>query len=216
MNDQKRPVNVTEPSNLFVKYKVPAIILIIILLLIPIGFGGYLHMKGEKEEAFGEKIFNFNKEQMSALKENKLKPSEFVSQFKTLLEETEYFKANFPMLIEAVDVLVNQNSLNQAREVLVLGDEKFSGENEYTRILIISRLSSLYEDMGETDKSITLLEDLLTSNNKILEGKIYLDLGRFYLKKGDKGKARDKFLYVLNNFDDENYKKLARLYMSKL
>jgi len=217
MNDKKNsPVSEMDFGGLFVKYKVQAISLIIVLLLIPIGLGGYLHLKGEKEEAFGEKIYSFNKENMSALKDSTLKASEFVTNFKALMEETEYFRGNLPLLIEAADELVKLNKLDEAKNLLELADQKFSGKNEYSRFLIVVRLSSIYEDLGEVDKSIALLEGLLSSGDKILEGKNQLDLGRFYLKKGDKEKAKEKFLFVLNNYDEENYKKLARLYMSRL
>ncbi|TDJ08835.1 MAG: tetratricopeptide repeat protein [Deltaproteobacteria bacterium] len=217
MNDKKNSsASTIESGALFVKYKVPAISLIVVLLLIPIGIGGYLHLKGEKEEAFGEKIYNFTKANMSALKDNELKGAEFVTNFKALMEETEYFRGNLPLLITATDQLVKLNNFAAAKDLLELADQKFAGKNEYTNFLIDVRLSSIYEDLGELDKAIAILEGLLSSGEKILEGKNQLDLGRFYLKQGNKEKAKEKFLLVLNNFDEENYKKLARLYMSKL
>jgi predicted negative regulator of RcsB-dependent stress response len=215
MNDQKKS-SPLDTESLFNKYKVPAISLIVVLLLIPIWFGAYLHLKGEKEEDYGGKVYKFSQEKFSSLKEDKLKPSDFVADFKALMEETDYFRGNLPLLIKASDELVKQNNLNEAKELLELADQNFSGKNEYNKFLIVVRLSSIYEDLGDVDKSITLLEGLLGSGQKLLEGKNHLDLGRFYLKKGDKEKAREKFLHVLNNFDEENYQKLARLYMSRL
>lgn len=215
MND-KTNSSETEIGALITKYKVPAIILIVVVLLIPIGFGGYIHLKSQREEAYGEKIYNFSQESISALKDNKLKPSEFIVVFKALMMETDYFKGNFPLLIEACDELLKVGNLKEAKELLEFADEKFSGNNGYTKFLIDTRLALVYEDLGEVDKSITLLQASLNNESKILEGKTHLDLGRFYLKKGNKEKAKEKFLYVINNFDEENYKKLARLYMSKL
>ena len=215
MNDKKNSP-ATDTESLFNKYKVPAISLIVVLLLIPIWFGAYIHLKGEKEEGYGEKIYKFSQEKVPALKDDKLKASDFVTDFKALMEETDYFRANLPLLVEASDELVKQNNLNEAKDLLELADQKFAGKNEYNKFLIVVRLSSIYEDLGDVDKSIALLEGLLGSGQKLLEGKNHLDLGRFYLKKGDKEKAREKFLHVLNNFDEENYQKLARLYMSRL
>ena len=51
----------------------------------------------------------------------------------------------------------------------------------------------------------------------MFEGKTYLDLGRLYLKKGDKQKAKTSFQYVVDKAkDDPEFVKLAKIYLTKL
>jgi predicted negative regulator of RcsB-dependent stress response len=191
------------------KNRGPVIIGIVVLLAFPLVYGVYNNLKEKKQIKFADQIFAFSQKELKELKEGQLKPSDFINSFSKLQDETSHYDANFPILLEAAEILGEKNELASAKELLELGQKNYS--NNYEKILLGLRLSAVYEDLGENEKAITLLEEMANSKVKILEGKIYLDLGRLYKKANNPVKAKEKFQYVLNNFDEEVYKKLAQL-----
>lgn len=191
------------------KNRGPFIIGIVVLLTFPIVYGVYNNLKEKKQVKFSDQIFAFSQKELKELKDGQLKPSDFINSFSKLQGETSYFDANFPILLEAAEILDEKNELASAKDLLEAGQKNYS--NNYEKILLGLRLSAVYEDLGENEKAITLLEEMANSKVKILEGKIYLDLGRLYKKANNPVKAKEKFQYVLNNFDEEVYKKLAQL-----
>ncbi|MFI5389756.1 MAG: tetratricopeptide repeat protein [Bacteriovoracales bacterium] len=194
------------------KYRIQVIVGILVILAAPIGYGVYNNFKGQKNAEYADRVFTFSKKELKELKENTLKPSEFINHFTGLLKEISYNNSGLLVLLEAAEVMVEKNDLVSAKEILELGKSNFT--SDYEKILIGLRLSAVYEDLGENNKAIDLLEDLASSKVKILEGKVNLDLGRLYKKVNNPGKAKEKFEYVLNNFDEEVYKKLAQLNLS--
>ena len=191
------------------KNRGPVIIGIVVLLAFPLVYGVYNNLKEKKQVKFADQIFAFSQKELKELKEGQLKPSDFINSFSKLQDETSHFDANFPILLEAAEILDGKNELAAAKDLLEAGQKNYS--NNYEKILLGLRLSAVYEDLGENEKAITLLEEMANSKVKILEGKIYLDLGRLYKKSNNPAKAKEKFQYVLNNFDEEVYKKLAQL-----
>jgi predicted negative regulator of RcsB-dependent stress response len=191
------------------KNRVPVIVGIIVLLAFPLVYGVYNNLKEKKQVKYADQIFAFSQKELKELRDGQLKPSDFINSFSKLQDETSHFEGNFPILLEAAEILDGKNELAAAKEILELGQKNYS--SNYEKILIGLRLSAVYEDLGENDKAITLLEEMANSKVKILEGKIYLDLGRLYKKSNNPVKAKEKFQYVLNNFDEEVYKKLAQL-----
>ena len=78
-------------------------------------------------------------------------------------------------------------------------------------------MAALYEDMGKFNESYKVLQDMLKSPVKLLESKVYLDLGRIHLKRGEKEKAKTTFQYVIDNGKSgDDVVKMARLYMSNM
>ena len=193
----------------FLKYKAPIIVGIIILLAVPLSYGIYYNVREKKEDGFRNQIFSFTQKELKDLNDGKLKPSDFINSFSNLLNETSYSKASLSVLLQSAEIMNSKNDLASAKEILELGQKHFS--SGYEKILLGLKLSAVYEDLGENDKAISLLEEMIDSKTKILEGKLYLDLGRLYKKTNNPVKAKEKFQYVLNNFDEEVYKKLAQL-----
>jgi predicted negative regulator of RcsB-dependent stress response len=191
------------------KYRIQVIVGILVILAAPIGYGVYNNLKGKKNAEYADKVFSFSKKELKELKEGTLKPSEFINHFSILLKDISYNNSGLLVLLEAAEVMIEKNDLVSAKELLELGKSNFT--SDYEKTLIGLRLSTVYEDLGEVDKAIELLEDLASSKVKILEGKVNLDLGRLYRKVNNPVKAKEKFQYVLNNFDEEVYKKLAQL-----
>ena len=54
------------------------------------------------------------------------------------------------------------------------------------------------------------------SSVTLMESKVYLDLGRIYLKMGKKEDAMINFKYVVDHFSDSNFAKIAKLYLNDM
>lgn len=78
------------------------------------------------------------------------------------------------------------------------------------------KLATLYENAGNTDAAISILEKLVAAGNKVMEAKIYLDLGRLYLQKDQSDKARANFEYITKNYANTEFSKLADLYLMEM
>jgi outer membrane protein assembly factor BamD (BamD/ComL family) len=50
----------------------------------------------------------------------------------------------------------------------------------------------------------------------MMKSKVALDLGRMYLLQNEKGKAQTQFDYIISNFPNDEYAKLAKLYLSQM
>ena len=54
------------------------------------------------------------------------------------------------------------------------------------------------------------------SGIKLMEDKVYLDLGRLYRDTGDSEKAKSSFQWVVDKGTEAEFKKMARLYLDEL
>ncbi|MGZ3809534.1 MAG: tetratricopeptide repeat protein, partial [Bacteriovorax sp.] len=142
-------------------------------------------------------------------------PLTLVDGIKSLHKEVGNYSGLIPVVIKASDALMSGQHLNEALEVLTIGQQV--SKNEYSDYFIMSRLAVVYEDLGQNQNAILTLEKMNSKSLKIFEGKNYLDLGRLYLKQGDKEKAKASFTYVVEKAkDDSEFVKIAKLYLSKI
>lgn len=93
---------------------------------------------------------------------------------------------------------------------------KYFSTKEPLYFFLASKLAVLHEDAGNLPRAIELLEGVVAGNHKYLEGKTYLDLGRLYIAKGDKDKARKNFEHISKTFPNSDYAKLSELYLMEL
>ena len=120
-----------------------------------------------------------------------------------------------PLIIKASDALTANGYYSEARSVLSVGEKV--ARDDYAEFFIQSRQAAVYEDLGEDKLAIDTLEKMTSQSVKIFEGKTYLDLGRLYLKTGNKEKAKASFTHVVEKAKDEaEFVKLAQLYLSKM
>ncbi|MBC7540770.1 MAG: tetratricopeptide repeat protein [Bacteriovorax sp.] len=196
------------------KNKNALIAILVAIVVAVIGFGLYSSFADKSKAEFNSKIYNF---ELSTLKNftEKSDPQTLVLGIKELQKEIGNYSGLVPVVLKASDSLMGQQHLNEALEVLKIGQQV--SKNEYADYFILSRLAVVYEDLGQDAKAIETLEKMNTQSLKIFEGKNYLDLGRLYLKSGDKVKAKASFTYVVEKVKDETeFVKIAKLYLSKL
>lgn len=207
-------VNEGDVGTLISKNKNALLAILIAVVVAVIGFGLYATFSDKSKATFNSKIYAF---ESTSLKEwnEKSDPKALVQGIKDLQKEVGNYSGLIPLVIKASDSLLATNHLNEALEVLTIG--QLASKNEYANYFILSRLAVVYEDLGQDQKAIETLEKMNNQSVKIFEGKNYLDLGRLYLKSGNKEKAKASFTYVVEKAKDETeFVKIAKLYLANL
>ena len=207
LNDGDAGAVITKNKNALIGILVAIVVTII-------GFGLYSSFADKSKAGFNSKVYHFEAETLKNYTD-KSDPKALVASFKTLQREVGNYSGLVPVVIKASDALMGQQHLNEALELLTTGLQ--ISKNEYSDYFILSRLAVVYEDLGQDQKAIEVLEKMNSQSLKIFEGKNYLDLGRLYLKNGDKVKAKASFTYVVEKIKDETeFVKIAKLYLSNL
>ena len=198
------------------KYKIPLISLVVVSLMAVASWAVYTSYSEKENNRLGRIVYEFKSDYFKKLQEDKMSAGEFVGQFKKLVGETGKFTGLVSLNIGASDYLIKKNHLDEAKELLEIGSEKFSSDNPYVNWFISTRLATVYEDLKQEKKAIEVLEKLNSSSVKLMEWKLYLDLGRLYMKTGNKDKARSNFKYVVDNYSDMDFSKIARIYLGRI
>lgn len=187
----------------------------IVLVIGIIGFGYWGQVSEKEKGQFNTKIFEFEQGPLKKYSETGVDAKELVSSFMNLKSVVKNYAGLFPLTIKVSDTLILKQNLPEALQVLEVGNS--ISKNEYNSYFVNSRLAVVYEDLNQDDKAIEVLLKMNSSKLKIFEGKNYLDLGRLYLKKGDKEKAKSSLQYVVEKANTEaEFVKLAKLYLAKL
>lgn len=201
-------------GTLVTKNKNALIAIIVAIVVAVVGFGLYSTFSDKSKSELNTKIYAFEANDLKNYNE-KSDPKTLVEGIKTLHIAVGNYSGLVPVVLKASDALMAQQHLNEALEVLKLGEA--ASRNEYATYFIMSRLAVVYEDLGQDQKAIETLEKMNSQSLKIFEGKNYLDLGRLYLKQGNKEKAKASFTYVVEKAKDESeFVKIAKLYLTKL
>tara|TARA_B100000683_G_scaffold203640_1_gene197094 strand:+ start:610 stop:1302 length:693 start_codon:yes stop_codon:yes gene_type:complete len=199
------------------KYKIPIISLVAVVVLGVVGFGLFSNHKENKNEEFGEKVYRFTQAHSAKLEKGTYDAASYIASFKVLLKDVDGFEGAFPLLLNSADKVMEKGDLKESLELLQLGESQYSSSNAYKAFFVRIRLAALYEDMGKFNEAYEVLQNLLKSPVKLLESKVYLDLGRVHLKMGEKEKAKTTFQYVIDNGKSgDDVVKMARLYISNM
>lgn len=205
----------TEVGEVLLKYKVPIISgmgLILIAVFSYLYYGHYKQQAMEKESAL---VYQFEKEQLKRFTKNEINFDQFFSKFVELTKSLKYDDLLFAMVAETVEHL--QKNLESEKALKVW--EEYSKEapsSGKVRIMLNFMGAMVCEDNQMYDKAITLLENNLAQGVKLLTADHYFHLGRFYKQKGDAEKAKSNFEYVVENFPNDNHVKMAKIYLSEI
>lgn len=201
-------------GSLVTKNKNALTAIVIAIVVAVVGFGLYSTMADKSKAEFNTKIYAFESETLKTYND-KSDPKTLVEGVKNLQKAVGNYSGLVPVVLKSSDLLMSGQHLNEALEVLTIGQNL--AKNEYAEYFILSRLAVVYEDLAQDQKAIETLEKMNSKSLKIFEGKNYLDLGRLYLKQGNKEKAKASFTYVVEKTKDESeFVKIAKLYLSKM
>jgi len=196
------------------KNKNSLIAILIAIVVAVVGFGVYSTFSDKSKAELNSKIYSFETGTLKGFNE-KSDPKALVEGVRSLQKEVGNYAGLVPVVIKSSDLLLENSHMNEALEVLTIGQK--AAKNDYAEYFILSRLAVVYEDLGQNQAAIDTLEKMNSHSVKIFEGKNYLDLGRLYLKLGNKEKAKASFTYVVEKTKDESeFVKLAKLYLSKM
>jgi predicted negative regulator of RcsB-dependent stress response len=207
-------LNETEIGSIIAANKTIVIILVVLALGGVLGYGLYTVQSQKANDKNSSIMFNFTKDNFESFKNKKLAATEYVSKLETLSKEVSGFKGLSSLIISSSDELIAQSKTKEAIQVLNLGKDF---KSPFVKYFINLRLVAAHEDLGNTDEAITILESMTKSSVKLLEGKLFLDLGRLYMAKNETAKAIENFEKVLSEgISQAEFVKLAKLYLSEL
>jgi hypothetical protein len=200
-------------SAFFQKYKIILTCIFFAIVSAVIGIGTWKHFENKKKEIYSAKLFEFNKNTFEDFKNLKIPEKLFVESFGILADDIDSYGGIYITGLKGSDILIERGKKEEALNILTILKNKF-WDGPLKKYFIGIRLAAVYEDLEAPRRSIDILEELLKSPAKILENKLYLDLGRLYKKVGDLEKSKRNLQYVVDNSVEGEIKKLASLYLS--
>lgn len=204
----------TELGGWIAQNKAPVLSAIALIILGIFGYGVFNHFQSEKHDKFSSALFKVTDEKVGPFKEGKVSAEELVTSFNEAWKPAGSFEGAGPFVIEVADALVSKKKYEQAFSILMEASGRFS--NPTLKYFINTRGASVAEDLGKTDDAIDLLKEVVGGGVRYMEDKVYLDLGRLYLKKGDKEKAKSSLQWVIDKGSEAEFKKMARLYLDEI
>lgn len=206
----------TEIGTFIARNMVLVVAVVVLIMLGVVANGFYTTYKESLYQKYSDKVHEFHKENWVPFSTGKLSGGEYLTKWESLAKEVDYYRGLFQISLDSYDEFVKKDQKDLAFKLIKTIDEKFAHMNHFMSFYILSRKAALFEDLGQTDDAIKSLEAIKSLSIKVLEGKTYLDLGRLYLKKGNKDKARVELQHVVDHYPEAEFAKLARIYLTEL
>lgn len=190
-------------------------LLIAVFVAIVVGATGYLLWKQSKESSAlkrADEVYSFAASSWAEAKSGKLAPEVLVKNFNSLAADVRQSPSMVPVVLEMGSFLAEKGLHSEANEIL----KNANGLDELGNYFVGMQRVVVLEKLGKDDEAISILEGLNSQKNLPLPQKVSLELGRFYMKKGDKGKAQTQFQDVVSNYPNDEYAKIAKLYLIQL
>lgn len=187
---------------------------VVLILAAIFGYGYIKQANAEKNNRYANELYTYSTTTLENFNNGKVKAPEVLSGFEQVYKGKEGFATAGSYIVSLSDALVAKNKNNEAYSLLNLGIQTI--DNSEVLFFLNSRASSVAEDLGKTKEALAHLEDILKNNVMYMADKVYLDAGRLYLKLGNKEKALSSFKWVIDQGKEEEFKKMARLYLDEL
>lgn len=187
-----------------------------ILIATLLGVTGYLIWKQTQESAAvttSEEVFKFQSTTWTEAKAGKTAPADLVKSFNGLSQDVQQAPVMMPIVLEMGQFLHDKGALAEADSILAKASETNHVLGQFfvgmQRIVVLEKL-------GKTDEAISVLEKMSSTKDIPMPQKVALELGRLYLLKGEKGKAQTQFQNVVSQYPNDEYAKIAKLYLGQL
>ena len=189
-----------------------SLIVLSALLAAVLGLWGFQQFKQGQADDFDQRALDFREHALEDFKQGKLKPSDLLGQAQQVMGKLKGDILVASFLLEVAGQLLEARAFNEAAQLLDQYGRGLQGPAQMKALLGL-QLAAAYEDLQQYQKAIPVLNELLPL--KVLEDKIYFDLGRYYQRTGDATKAHQSFDYVIKQYPDSSFTPLARLYVSR-
>jgi predicted negative regulator of RcsB-dependent stress response len=199
------------------KNKMPIIAALAVVLIAVFGSGYYKSMQKAELNKHGAIIASFEATTLKNYQDQKINEDQLLTGLTGVGQEIGKGLSYSFLAMKISDLLAAKQKNDLALKAL--SDISVSG-NAYASYFMAIRKAALMEDLGQTDGAIKELDTLLDSPVQVFKGKLYLDLGRLHLKKGNKDQAKKNFEFVVEQMKTDTtqaeFVKMARLYLLDL
>ncbi len=207
-------LNKTDFGHMINENKVGILIAGAVLVAAIIGFSLYSTQSEKAYQKSLSEAYVFEQDVLNAFNQDKINADEFIKKIKELPANVKGTNAIVPALFVSLDKLVKDGKQKEAIEILENWKANYSS-GTFMSYFMGLKLAPLYEDNQMYDKAIDLLQSMIASKVEVVKARLYLNLGRIYLKKGDKSKAEENFNFIITNYKDSEFAKTATLYLGK-
>lgn len=181
-----------------------------------IGYVVFAKVQNSREMELLDKAYDVEKTIFIPFQDGKMKSDEFISKFNSIDKQL-YTAGNlYPGLLESLNKLKSEGKLTT--EIMTTAQAWIDSLDKRSRLYLLAGLSvgGMWEDLGEFDKALGIYENLVKRSSDLLKDQIFFNVGRMYIKKGDKTSAQKYFDFIFKEYEDTQYAKLARLYLSEI
>ncbi len=213
-NSLSTALNSTEMGSFISRHLALVVGLVILLVLGIFGYGLYSYQASQKNQVHAETLYRFQQAEMAAFTAGETSVAEFMEKLKGIQMEVGSFDGLASTVIQVSDELLKRGQWEEALVAIQMISKHKS--NPYLHFFIATREAAALEDLGRYQDAVVVLEGLRSSPVKLMEDKLYLDLGRLYLKLDDKEKARLSFEHVSTTMAQSEFATLAKLYLQEL
>ena len=208
-------LNKTDLGHVINENKKPIMIAGVIIVLAIIAVTIYKNQSNQKANELLNDAYKFESSVIAPYMKGDIESDSAV---KSLLNAKSELVGNpnlVPAILEASAKLESEGKVAEATQVLQVWLNEFSAGSQMY-LFIATKLAPMYEDAGNADKAIEIYEALVGANYEVLQAKMYLELGRLYLAKGNNDKAKSFLGHVIENHESTEYAKYARLYLQQI
>lgn len=198
------------------KYKMAIIAIVSIAILSLLGVALYSHFADKNFQKYAERGFVFSETTLTELNSGKLAAGDFVSKFKTLADETNYYEGLTPVAVSAADMMLTKGENQAVVDLLRPLLEKRSFARGVKGLFLRSRLATALENLQDYNGAIEHYEWLANNNGNVLSAKFYTDLGRMYLLTKNNERAKASFKYVVENYKASEFYRVAQIYLMEM
>lgn len=205
----------TDLGHVINENKKAILILAVVTVIAIIGYAFFSHQKSTQYNDSLSQVYSFEQEVINKYNEKKLTDDEFIAKIKAMPSHLTGQPALVPSLFVSLDTLIANGKRTEVISLLEAWEKHFN-TSSYMYYFLGLKLAPLYEDTNQYDKAIVVIQNLIASKIDMVKARMYLDLGRIYLKKDDKVHAKENFNFILKNHSESEASKLAKLYLQKL
>lgn len=210
----EQTLNKTDFGHTIYEYRKMLLALIVIIF---VGVVGWVLWRNSQESAAmnnSEVVYEFQAGVWSEAKEGKVTPADLAKSFGALSGKVQTAPIMVPVVLEMSKFLYDKNSFEEAEMILSKVDGSLS--HPVTASFVAMQRAVVLEKLGNVDGAITSLEGISKQKDVLLPAKLSVELGRLYLKKGEKGKAQTQFENVVNTYPNDDQARVAKLYLAQL